>query len=61
MSWKEKEMSRIRGSQMDNLRRFLGIRRIDCVRHARMRRLCEVTKEVDERIDEGILRWAVHV
>ena len=28
--------------------------------HARIRKLCGVTKRVDERIDEGILRWFSH-
>ena len=31
MVWKEKERSRIRSVQMDNLRGFLGIRRMDMV------------------------------
>ena len=33
--WKEKERSRIRGLQMDNLRCLLGIRRMDKVQNAR--------------------------
>ena len=45
---------------MDNLRGLLGIRRMDRVRNARIRELCELTKEVDERINEGILRWFAH-
>ena len=46
---------------MDNLRGLLGIRRMDRVPNARIRELCGVTKRVDERIDEGILRWFGHV
>ena len=46
---------------MDNLRGLLGIRRLDKVLNARIRELCRVTKEVDERIDEGVLRWFAHV
>ena len=41
---------------MDNLRGLLGIRRIDKVRNARIRQLCRMTKRVDEKIDEGVLR-----
>ena len=42
---------------MDNLGGLLGIRRMDRVLNARMRKLCGVTKGVDERNDEGTLRW----
>ena len=41
--WK-KEMSRIRGVQMDNLRGLLGNRRMDKVLNAGIRELCGVTK-----------------
>ena len=46
---------------MDNLRGLLGIRRMDKVPNARIRQLCGVTKDVDEKIDEGVLRWFGHV
>ena len=61
MIWKERERSRIRAVQMDNLRTFLGIRRMDKVPNARIRELCGATKEVEERVDEGVLRWLGHV
>ena len=61
MLWKEKESSRIRAVQMENLRGLLGIRRMDRVPNARIRELCGVTKGMDRRIDEGILRWFGHV
>ena len=61
MIWREKEGSRIRAVQMDNLRGLLGIRRMDKVPNARIRQLCGVTKGVDEKIDEGVLRWFGHV
>ena len=61
MIWKEKKRSRIRAVQMDNLRGLLGIRRMDKFRNALIRELCGVTKGVDERIDEGVLRWFGHV
>ena len=57
----EKERSKIRIVQMDNLRVLVGIRRMDRVPNARIREFCEVTKEVDERIGEGVLQWYGHV
>ena len=61
LQWREKERSRIRAVQMDNLRGLLGFRRIDKVPNARIKELCGVTKGVDERIDEGVLQWFGHV
>ena len=59
--WREKERSRIRAVQMDNLRGLLGIRRVDKVPNARIRQLCGLTKGVGERIDEefcdGLSLW----
>ena len=57
----EKERSRIRAIQIDNLRGLLGIRRMDKVPNARIKKLCGETKGVDEKIDEGVLRWSGHV
>ena len=54
--WREKERSRIRAIQMDNLRGLLDIRRMDEVSNARTRQLCRVTNGVDEKIDEGLCR-----
>ena len=51
MIWREKEKSRIRAVQMDNLRGLLGIRRMDKVLNARIRQLCGVMKDLDETID----------
>ena len=42
--WEEKERSRIRVLQMDNLRSFLGILRMNKVPNARIRELCGVKK-----------------
>ena len=56
MLWKEKERSRDRVVQMDNVRGLLGISRMDRVPNARIRELCGVKKCLDERIDEGVLR-----
>ena len=62
MLWKEKERSRIRAVQIDNLKGLLGVIRMDRVPNTRIRELFGVTKRVDERIDEGVvLRWFVHV
>ena len=46
---------------MDNLRGLLSIRRMYKVPNSRIRQLCRVTKGVNEKIDEGILRWFCHV
>ena len=53
MIWRDKERSRIRAVQMDNLRGLLGIRRMDKVLDARIRQLCGVTKGMDGKADEG--------
>ena len=57
MIWKEKERSRIRNVQIDNLRGLLGIKMMDRVLYAWIRELYRVNKEVDERIDESVLWW----
>ena len=44
MLWKEKERSRIKAVQMDNLRGLLGIRRMGRLLNAQIRELCRVTK-----------------
>ena len=51
MIWKEKERSRIRVVEMENLRGLLAIRKMDKVPNVRIRELCGVTKRVDKRID----------
>ena len=48
MIWGEKERSRIRAVQMDNLRGLLGIRRMDKVMNARISQLCGMIKVVDK-------------
>ena len=49
------------GLGLYNIKGLLGIRRIDKVMNARIRQLCGVTKGVDKKIDEGVLRWFDHV
>ena len=46
---------------MDNFRGLLGIRRINKVPYAGIRKLCRVKKGVDEKIDEVVIRWLFHV
>ena len=55
---KEKERSRIRAVQMDNLRGLLDIRKMDRVP---ISELCGVMKRVYEKINEGVLRWFGHL
>ena len=57
---REKE-SRIRAVQMNYFRVLLDIRRMDKEQNVRIKQLCGVTKGVDEKIDEGVLRWFGHV
>ena len=47
--------------QIDNLKGLQGIRRMDRVPNAWIRELCGVRKGLDERIDEGVLRWFRHM
>ena len=46
--WREKKRSRIRAVQIGNLRGLLGIRRINRVPKVRIRKLCGISKGVDE-------------
>ena len=58
MIYREKEGSRIRAVQMDNLRGLLGIWRMDRVMNAWIRELREVAKGIDKRINESV--WFGH-
>ena len=57
MIWREKEGFIVRAIQMDNLRGLLDIRKMNRVSNARNRELWGRVKEVDERIEESVLRW----
>ena len=59
--YNEKKISRIRAIQMDNPRSLLGIRRMDRIPKVQIRELCGVTKGIDKRIGEGVLRSFSHV
>ena len=54
MLWKEEGRSIIRTVHMDNVRGWLGIKRMDRVPNARVRELCGV-------IDECVIWWFGHV
>ena len=54
--WMEKERSRIRAVQMDNLRGLLGIRRIDKVSNAQTRELCRVMKGLMKAFSSGSVK-----
>ena len=57
MLWMEKERSRIREVQMEKLRVLISINRRDRVPNAQIRKLCGLTKGVNERI----VGWFGHV
>ena len=61
MIWKEEDRCRVRAVHMYNLRVLLGIRRKDKIPNPRLRESCGVAKQVNERIDEGVLRWFGYV
>ena len=61
MIWKEEERSRIRAVQMDKIRIFLVIRKMDRVPNGQIRELRGMAKGGGERIKEGVLRWFSHV
>ena len=44
MLWKEKERSKVKAVQMDNLKGLLGFRRMDMVPNAQIRELCIVKR-----------------
>ena len=55
--WKEKERSRIRAIQMDNLNGLLGIRRMDKVPNAWIREVCGVTKGLMKVFSGSSAMW----
>ena len=46
---------------MDNLKFLLGMKRMDEVPNVWIRQLWGLTKSVDKKIGEGVLRWFGHV
>ena len=61
MIWREKERSRIKDVQVDNLRGLLSIRRMDRVLNAWIKGFCRVAKLVNEMIDKNYLQWFGHI
>ena len=57
----EKERSRIRAIQTDNLRGLLDIKSMDRVPHARIKEFVRIDEGVNKKIAEDILRWFGHV
>ena len=55
--WKEKERSRIRAVEMDNLRGLLGIRRMDGIPNSQIRELCGVMKVLRKVFSNGSAMW----
>ena len=55
--WKEKERSRIKAIQMDNLNGLLGIRRMDKVPNAWIREVCGVTKGLMKVFSGSSAMW----
>ena len=53
----EKEKSRTRTLQMDNLKGLLGIRRMDKVQNAWIKELCGVTKGPMKAFSDGSAMW----
>ena len=58
MLWKEKERSRIKAVQMDNLRCFLGTRRMDRLPNARISELRGMTKGLKKVFSGGLAMWS---
>ena len=54
--YREKEGSRIRSVQMDNLICLLGTRRMDRVTNVEIRELCGGMNWVDERVHKSVLQ-----
>ena len=58
---KERDISRIRAVEMDCLRSIVGVRRMDRVRNADVRKVCGVSKGVEKKREGGLLAWYGHV
>ena len=53
----EKERSKIKAVQMDNLRGLLGIRRMDGALNVLIREVCGVTKRLMKVFPYGLVMW----
>ena len=59
MIWREKDRSKIRAVQMDNLRGLLGIRRTDKVPNAPIKELGGMAKGLRKVFSDGSVMWRV--
>ena len=57
MLWEEKERSRIRPAQIDNLKGLLNIKIMDKLSNARIRELCGGTKGLMKMFSGGSAMW----
>ena len=55
------ERKRIEAVEMNCLRNVCGVRRIDRVSNVEVRRRCGKYRSVNQKIDQGLLRWFGHV
>ena len=60
-SLKLRERKRMEAVEMNCLRNICGIRRIDRVSNAEIRRRCGKNVSLGQKIDQGVLRWFGHV
>src|SRR5256885_8705101 len=58
---KENEKRMIEVFEMKCLRAICGVRRIDKVRREELRRMSKCSCSIQERVDEGVLKWFGHV
>ena len=55
------ERKRVEAVEMNCLRSICGVRRIDRIPNAELRRRCGKKVSVGERMDQGVMRWFGHV
>ena len=58
---KKRDRKRIEAVEMNCLRNICGVRRIDRVSNAEIRRRCGKSGGVSQKMDQGVLRWFGHV
>ena len=56
-----RERKRVEAVEMNCLRSICGVRRIDRIPNAELRRRCGKKVSVGERMDQGVMRWFGHV
>lgn len=53
--------TKMQSVQMNDLRGMLDVRTIDKMRKDYIRKMCDVKKKVNEKINASILRWFEHM